>query len=249
MVMVWGILNCVIEAGVCACIYATSGDNGLIMYSPLQLVLLQNLFQSWKRGLRFNNVTDYSQRLLHISPYNHSSHISLWGCFGLWMILGHCSSHSNPCVSPYLSLYNQAAVSRKGNILIPFTVPPQKTSKVLVNCLLLGLTWQLYLHICVWVWCINTGPRGSSYSTASAVKQHLRRRWNKQHYHGHKHLEEDLRIAQLQSPFSISPFFPCSQYFLIISAAPQMCVSPSSPCCLSTLSILWMWMLNIRMRI
>lgn len=79
MVMVWGILNCVIEAGVCACtvIYTTSGDNGLIMYSPLQLVLLQNLFQSWKRGLRFNNVTDYFQRLLHISPYNHSSHRSL----------------------------------------------------------------------------------------------------------------------------------------------------------------------------
>ena len=40
-----------------------------------------------------------------------------------------------------------------------------------------------------------------------------RRRLNKQHYHGRRHLEEDLRSSQLQSPFSSSPSFPLFSIF------------------------------------
>lgn len=87
-----------------------------------------------------------------------------------------------------------------------------------------GLTW-LCLHICLWVWCINT-PSRSTHSTASAAKPHLRDRdrtsntttgtgtWTK--------------IWGLLSSKAHSSFLPCSQYFLIISAAPQMCISPPS---------------------
>lgn len=40
-----------------------------------------------------------------------------------------------------------------------------------------------------------------------------RRRLNKQHYHGRRHLEEDLRTSPLQSPFSSSPSFPLFSIF------------------------------------
>lgn len=83
----------------------------------------------------------------------------------------------------------------------------------------------------------------SPYQGVGAMCKHSTRRNNVRHsecsgdetsegkHHGHRRLEEDLKISELQSPFSYLPIFPKSWCSLIISAVPQMwLISPYSEC-------------------
>lgn len=150
-----------------------------------------------------------------------------------WFLLSVFHLHFQVCMSPVILTTNQAVDE--------YTDFCHCTKK-LVKCLLFGsidAASSLYLCVCVWGWCINT----PLYSTASAVKPHLR--------DGDEQATQPRAQAlgrRSEDPSAPQPNLPSSQYFLIISAAPQMCISPPSPYWDSTLFSLRLWMCHISMR-
>lgn len=79
----------------CAIKYSPSGDNCLIMCSPLQLARPQKMCSKAEMEACVSPASPSAFCEYSVSLHDRSSNSSPWGCFASWIILGHCSSRGN----------------------------------------------------------------------------------------------------------------------------------------------------------